>query len=234
MKSVEKNVLVGAAMGAAICVVGMAGRAEGAVFFGPSAYLSPADAPWAGTSFLSSGLENFEDGVFNLAGVTPSGEWYVPGGVLDSVDSDDGAINGTGATGRSFYSAGTQNTLTITFDAGVLGTLPTHAGIVWTDVGQVSSGSSGFGDVRFEAWGFGGAYLGEVTALQLGDGLISGQTAEDRFFGLTELTGISAIRISMPASRDWEVDHVQFGIVPAPAGVLVGLGALGMGARRRR
>jgi hypothetical protein len=73
------------------------------------------------------------------------------------------------------------------------------------------------------------ATIGPVT---LGDGFATGGTEEDRFFGVSSLGGIESIRISMPMSVDWEVDHLQYGIIPSPGTLLDG--ALAMGIRRRR
>lgn len=105
--------------------------------------------------------------------------------------------------------------------------------MVWTDVGFTDFGL-GFGDVQFEAFDAGGNSLGATTALNLGDGLASGGTAEDRFFGVVNLGGISRIEMTIPASSDWEVDHLQYGAVPEPGTVVVLLGALVGLARRRR
>lgn len=48
---------------------------------------------------------------------------------------------------------------------------------------------------------------------------IGGGTAEDRFLGVIHGGGISRVVISTTNSNDWEVDHVQYGLVPAPAGL---------------
>ena len=62
----------------------------------------------------------------------------------------------------------------------------------------------------------------------LGEGTITGGTAEDRFFGVTNPAGILSITISMANSIDWEVDHLQYGIaVPECATAsLLGVGGL--------
>jgi hypothetical protein len=125
-----------------------------------------------------------------------------------------------------------------TFDAGVLGSLPTHAGVVWTD---------GAGQITFEAFGPGGVSLGTIGPVSdpgvFPDGGITGETAEDRFFGVTAAGGISAIFISNSAGGI-EVDHLQYGLliagpaaVPEPASLLLlgvgGLGAAGWARRRK-
>lgn len=218
-------------------VAAIAAASASAQYINPTPYVGfNASSPFASLSFNSFFLENFEDGQFNTPSATPSSGWVIPGStLLDSVDEDDGLINGTGAGGRSYYSSGTQNALTITFST-INGFLPTHAGIVWTDVGQIAgAGGIAVGPVTFEAFGPGNVSLGVTGPFNLGDGFISGETAEDRFLGIVNLAGISAIRITMPTSTDWEIDHVQYGVIPAP-GAATAMGMLGLCAvsRRRR
>lgn len=181
-----------------------------ATFFGPTPYLSIADSPFDGVQFSYFHVEDFEDGALNTPGVTASaGVVLPPDGLTDSVDADDGAIDGTGNAGHSWFSNQVTNTFRFTFDRRVLGGLPTHVGIVWTDVGQADIPF--FGDVVFEAFDSSGASLGTRTAEDLGDGSTAGGTAEDRFFGVFNRRGIAAIEIRMPSSMDWEVDHLQYG-----------------------
>jgi PEP-CTERM motif len=188
-------------------------------FSGPTPYLSFADSPFNGGSFGYFHLEDFEDGALNEPGVTvgPLVVIDAPGPFTDSVDGDDGTIDGSGTAGRSLFSNAATSSFSFTFDAGVLGSLPTHAGIVWTDVGQVSSGNLGFGLVTFEAFGPASESLGSLGPFTLGDGAATGGTAEDRFFGVTNPLGVSRIVISTTNSTDWEVDHLQYGgSVPEP------------------
>ena len=178
--------------------------AEMESFQGPSPYLSFADSSFNATGFSYFYLEDFEDGAFNTPGATPSAGWVVASaaGGADSVDPG----------GHSYYSGGTQTNLTITFNAAALGgKLPTHTGIVWTDVGAVSSGSFGFGDVRFTARDANGVSLGTNIGVHLGNGSTAPFAGEDRFFGVVNAGGISSISITMPNSADWEVDHLQYG-----------------------
>lgn len=222
-------------------LAGGAGRAD-AGFLGPTPYLSAGDSPLLSLPFTAFYLETFEGGALAVPGVTVTAGWTVlgPARLTDSVDGDDAAVDGSGAGGHSFYSGGTNTTLTVTFDAAVLGGLPTAAGIVWTDVGFVSSGTTGFGDVTFSATGPGGASLGSIGPFALGDGLATGETPEDRFFGVTNAAGIASITITMSNSGDWEVDHLQFllppaAAVPEPASVgLVAAGGLALLGRRLR
>ena len=96
------------------------------------------------------------------------------GGFVDSVDEDDGAIDGSGLEGHSFFSGNGPGGITISFDAEVLGYLPMWVGIVWTDGG---------GSITYEAFGPEGKSLGTVGPLMVADGSSAGTTLEDHFFG---------------------------------------------------
>ena len=193
-------------------------------FFGPTPYLSSSDSPFTGGSFAYFHLENFEDVVLNTPGVTASGSWSptIPSGVspgfFDSVDADDGVIDGSGTGGRSFFSQFQNTALTLRFNAVELGgNLPTHAGIVWTDVGRNLIGQGvGNRPVTFSATDSIGVSLGSVGPFVLGDGVLNGTTAEDRFFGIFNEGGISSITISMSNFNNWEVDHLQYGFLSGP------------------
>ena len=207
-----------------------------ATFFGPTPYLSSADSPFVGTSFDYFYLEDFEDSLLNTPGVTASGSWNtnIQSAYTDSVDADDGAIDGSGTAGHSFFSQFTNTSLTITFNAAALGgSLPTHAGIVWTDVGENYFAEGVFGPqpVTFSATNNIGASLGGIGPFSIGDGVITGTTDEDRFFGVFNADGISSITIDMGVRNNWEVDHIQYGyaVVPIPAAVwLFSSGLLGL------
>lgn len=189
-----------------------------ATFFGPSPYTSLSDSPFSGVTFTYFYLEDFEDGALNTPGVSEdTGIPLGPGVQTDSVDFDDGAIDGSGNGGASWFSSGGTTTFRFTFDRRASGGLPTHAGIVWTDVGEATT--PGVADVIFEAFDSSGASLGTITGAQLGDGNPNGGTGEDRFFGVFNRRGISAIEIRVPSSVDWEVDHLQYGKQSRRAGV---------------
>ncbi|MCA9256751.1 MAG: thrombospondin type 3 repeat-containing protein [Phycisphaerales bacterium] len=182
-----------------------------AQLIGPSPYLSAADSPFAGWTFDYFHLEDFEDGALNTPGVTASGGTVLsPGVQTDSVDADDGAIDGSGQGGFSLFSNNQAQFIEFTFSDAALGQLPTYAGLVWTDVGSASP-VSGFDDVTFEAFDAGGVSLGVVGPTPLGDGSANGATAEDRFFGVIHSGGVQRIRITMANSIDWEMDHLQYG-----------------------
>lgn len=196
---------------------------------GPSPYLSASDSPWSTFSFSQFYLEDFEDGLLNTPGVAQVGGQSVTpaGGVFtDSVDGDDGAIDGFGNNGRSHYTTDGITGITYSFDPSLLGALPTHAGIVWTDL-------SGVANVFFEAFDENNASLGVINAGPLNDGVSTGETAEDRFLGWENLNGISSIRIYQ-SSSDMEVDHLQYGIlVPEPGTICLALAAIALHFRRR-
>jgi len=223
--------------GAALTLVSAAGNSLAAdpIFFGPTAYLSATDIP---AGFYQGGspllLDNLEDGSLDasLAGTGGSVISASFGGIRDSVDSDDGVIdgtcgpqtagrcaswfNGSGSTGARFSFVGA-------------GALPTAFGLVWTD---------GFGSITFSATGADGQSLGSRSYTGLADGSINATTAEDRFFGLQFAGGIKSIHISNSAGGI-EVDHIQYGLmataVPEPGSWALMLGGLAcVGLLRRR
>ena len=194
------------------------------IFFGPTPYLSAADIPAGFYAGGPTALEDFEDGVLSFGIVASIGSVSPPGAFTDSVDGDDGAIDGVGTGGHSWF---TDTPVTFTLPG-----LPTAAGLVWTD---------GLQPVSFEVFFAGGgqAIIGPFT---IHDGVVTGTTGEDRFFGVQDPRGIVAIRITLGAGLI-EVDHIQFGFapqdgpepVPEPATMLlVGAGLFGVARRLRR
>jgi hypothetical protein len=229
-------------------VAGNLGLANAASFLGPSPYVAFDDSvsgagtaisPFAGSNFSYLYLETFEDHLLNTPGVSYSS----PGAVLavgvtsvvygpsahDSVDADDGVIDGSGLLGDSFFAYEGGYGIRFDFDSPTLGALPTHVGIVWTDGG---------GDIIFRAFGPGGALLGgigPVSDASFPDASQEGETPEDRFFGVSDAGGISAIHIYNGVAAGIEVDHLQYGLVPEPnTALLVGASLLGLVALRRR
>ena len=185
------------------------------LFHGPTPYLSENDLP-AGFITVADcedcvyGLETFEDGDIDFGLEFSSGVILDPDfgtgttNLTDSVDGDDGVIDGTGQTGDGGYSFYEESdSITIT-----LPSLMQSAGLVWTD------GDPFLQDVVFEAFDENGNSLGVINGGPIADGSIMGTTADDHFFGVTYgdgiTTGVTAIRITNTFGDGIEIDHVQF------------------------
>lgn len=209
-------------------ICGVASSASAAVFFGPTPYLSDLDIPANFYNGTYTFLEDFEDGSLD-------GDIIVSGGILsdsqavDSVDADDGLIDGSGSNGYAWFLRGGNAILTFSFTN--LPVLPTAAALVWTDGNNPQS---------FEAFDENSQSLGMISGpFAFADGSVLGTTAEDRFFGVTHASGISAIRIIGGVEGGLEVDHVQYGqMVPEPGSIAIFLAFAGFGLfarwRRRR
>jgi hypothetical protein len=170
-------------------------RPAGAVeFFGPTPYLSAADTP-AGFPSGVMDVEDCEDGVLDPRLIVLTATILPPGGITDSVDADDGAIDGSGTAGYSLFGFPP-------FEVEFVPPLPTAAGLVWTDGGTPT-------DVTFEAFGAGGQSLGSIGPFPIGDNNNGGGTDEDRFFGVRDDAGILRLRV-MHTSGGIEIDHIQF------------------------
>ena len=169
-----------------------------AEFFGPTPYLSADDTPF-GFALGPTFIEDFEDGQIDSRISVSASSIQPPGGITDSVDADDGVIDGSGIGGTSLFGS----SIRVTFAE----PLPRYAGMVWTD-GAISN-------VTFQAFGPGGVPIGNTGPVSLGDGSINGTTAEDRFFGVRDAGGISSIQFV--SSAVMEIDHVQFETAVEPA-----------------
>ena len=211
---------------AMIMAATVANTAEaGSTFYNSdSSYLKASDSPFSGSNLT---LENFEDGLLNVADVNANqGKIKNSGSKTDSVDKDDGNVDGKGKLGHSWQS-GDSKKITFKFTSS---DKPTFAGLVWTDGKKDST-------VTFRAWDKSGDLIGKIK-VTLGDSSRKGTTAEDRFFGLVSDNGISKIQISSNYSG-FEVDHLQFGyglaVVPVPAPIALGaVGLLSAGLLRKR
>lgn len=244
--NIARRVLFALVLGAATT-----GAARAGVILGPSAYLcfdtatAPAgcggqDSPFKSLAFTYFHLETFEDHLLNVPGVTASagGVTSVVFGpsIHDSVDADDGAIDGSGLGGDDYFGRSAAVGIRFTFNGGALGGLPTHAGIVWTDGG-------GNATVTFQARDAANNLLCDISSPLGNAGSNTGETNEDRFFGCFDSAGIASIFISDSGGGGIEVDHLQYGAlrtgssVPEPGVLgLIGLGLAGLwlGSRRQR
>jgi hypothetical protein len=171
------------------------------VNLGPTPYTSLADSPFD-TTKLGFCVEDFENGTFDVPGAEANGSPIGPGGNTDSVDGDDGAIDGSGSSGRSQFSGNGPAGISITFDVDRTHGLPTEVGLVWTDGGHNTA-------VTFEAFGPNGVVLAGPNGPNAhADASNGGETAEDRFYGATNPGGISSLIISHTGGGI-EVDHIQ-------------------------
>ena len=205
-------------------------------FFGPQPYLSSADIP---IGFFASGfpdfLEDFEDGSLD-GGITATpalnsgarlGSSF--GSILiDSVDADDGLINGFSHNDQGHYGESYWAPAAVSFT--FPNPLPTAAGLVWTDGG--TSGEQ----VTFRAFGSQMEPLGTFGPFPIGDSNNLGETAEDRFFGVKYSGGIKAISLT-PLIGAMEIDHLQYGdVLPEPSTLhlfVLGLLLRSISSRRR-
>jgi hypothetical protein len=208
----------------------------GTVFLGPSPYLSAADSPFdlfgLGTTFF---LEDFEDGELNTPGISwhgPPGIVLEPGTLTDSVDGDDGVIDGYGNGGHSLLSRAYQIEFSnppsiylsvgLDFDADALGFAPTALGFAWTDGPGIGSVAIHLFDnenrlISANIWGV-------PFHEPLGDHGFDGATMEDRFYGVFEPSGFRRAVITTltqdASVGSFELDHLQYGlIVPEPSGL---------------
>ena len=212
---------------------------------GPTPYLSNVDSPFpidgSDTNFF---LENFEDGVLNTRGIVQRNTFPIPGeqGLAtvqfpsprtDSVDADDGMINGFGRGGHSLAS-GHHLTLPMNpplhqfliefeFNAEELGFLPNSFGIVWTDGPEFSS------LVLRIVTENGSEFVSEAIH-DLGDLSRDGETSDDVFVGLHGTDGIRTVTViggalgELSSPGAIEIDHVQYGyVVPEPRAIISGL-----------
>ena len=200
-----------------------------ATFYGPTTYPTQADAPYHAADFSDYfHLEDVEDNLVNTPGLNLSSHCisgfscFVGANITDSVGN-----GGDGSLGKSVWSNGATE---VTFDASILGGLPSFAGLVWTD---------GNNPIVFEAFDHLGVSLGILNGNHA-DGTFAATLGDDRFYGVYAAGGISKLRISNPPGT--EIDHIQYGGTLAQGGVpepstwallILGFALAGAGLRRR-
>lgn len=224
---------------------------------GPLPYLSAADSPLVGDPTLVTTIEDFEDGVFNLPGVvnvpippapintTGDGIGTVvgPGPETDSVDADDGAIDGSGTAGHSFRSnrffnfTVEESVISFILSPDIHGNYPVAFGLVWTDGQQGVVFEGGGSEIDGTRFNLGSPEL-------LGDMTFTGGTAEDRFIGAWSNVGLKDITIGvikfagqfMTGLDYFEMDHLQvsYPAVPEPSAIYSAIAATGLVALGRR
>jgi len=209
-------------------------------FFSPvTPYTSVADRP---DDFLCdlcddcvTVLEDFEDGMLDHGIVLTSADGQIIGpgfssgleGLTDSVDGDDGDIDGVGNEAYSYFSAG--NTITIGLPSPMK-----SAGFVWTDGDRNTMTTVDF-------YGPDGL-LGSIGPLDLADDSFQGTTGEDTFFGAQDPNGITSIVVTNNGGSGIEIDHIQFEdcsacvtAVPEPSTFAIfAFGTLGLLGWRRK
>lgn len=244
MRSFFVRLMLGAFIIGVLPLAASAGTAAfgpngGTTAFGPSDYLQLGDTPDGFCSTICGcdvNIETFEDGMLDSFLSIDNGDIFPPNGttgtnqpITDSVDGDDGSVDGSGLAGYSWYTGSVQD-VTITFASSV-----TCAGLVFTDADASSS------NVSLEAFDSNGVSLGIINAGDLADGSNAGETAEDAFLGFHNADGeIAWITLSIDAGSGIELDHIHWAdcaaCVPEPAAsAMAFFGLLGLfGWRRRR
>lgn len=208
--------------------------------YGPTAYLQHGDTP-AGFACDQCVLtiEDFEDNSLDPFLNIPNGEILppnamsgLPSSVTDSVDGDDGSVDGNGNGGYSWFSGASgpdDNVITINFAEDVK-----SAGLVFTD------GDSSSTNIKLEAFDDMGMLLATIDAGDLADGTFTGETAEDRFLGFQDTDGrIASLTLTMDLGLGIEIDHIHYQqystCIPEPASMgMIMMGMFGLAGLRRR
>ena len=164
-------------------------------------YLSAADIP---ADFYASGaptfLEDLEDNSIDggLSITGPSFRIVAPGFNADSVDADDGVIDGDGTGGRSAFTSAHSGDQVITFPSP-----QTAVGLVLTD---------GLGSWEVDAYDAANALVATGGTVEL-VAPHTGETAEDAFVGFHHGAGIAKLvaRKTSAGNSGLETDHIQYG-----------------------
>jgi hypothetical protein len=176
--------------------------AANATLVGPIPYRCFADYPSVRAAFSAFPLEDFESDM-----LSESSAIVMPGSWSDAPNRGGAGMEGNAGEGDTWF-ASSDASITFTFSTALLGSLPTDAGLLWTDIG-LANVRAGSDSVLFEAFDASHNLLGVIGPSSLGDGLFAGQTAEDRFFGVTSPGGIASIRITSLSSTERDMDQPQ-------------------------
>lgn len=92
MRARPSPLTLAAAAAASLALLPAAATAQ---YLGPSPYRGAGDSPFTSLVFSSFYIETMEDGLFNATGASKSaGAVLGPAGLTDSVDEDDGTLDG--------------------------------------------------------------------------------------------------------------------------------------------
>jgi hypothetical protein len=204
----EGGVQQAGAAGSPAAEAGAAGQGGAGAVVLPDGVLAnvpySCESPFAGVEFASYfHLENFEEGGLATPGVTASSNTLSSSfgaSLVDSVDCDDELIDGKCTGCEALYGEGSVE---VSFDASVLGALPTHVGMVWTDGGGGAS-------VTITGYDAADAVIYSETVEGIGDSIIYGTVEEDRFFGIVHYEGVKRVVVTN-STGGVEIDHLQYG-----------------------
>jgi hypothetical protein len=117
------------------------------------------------------------------------------------VDADDGVLDGSGVAGDNFFNTASTG-IKFVFNAQVLGHLPTHVGVVYTDSNN---------PVFYEAFDSTNTSLGVRGPFNFPVTSHNGEAINDFFFQIYNPAGVSSIRVWGTGGGGIEVDHLQYG-----------------------
>jgi hypothetical protein len=201
------------------------------VCLGPTPYLRVEDSPFDLSGLGSTMfLDDLEDGALDGPLISPDTRVRGPGLFTDSVDADDGVVDGQGngahslETTRYIVHPTFPWTYRTFFDIIFtdIDNRPNAFGIVWTDGFEQSS-------VELQFVSPSGTNIGVCSYDSLMDGANTGESAEDRFIGIIadqpigHIGGFSQSVGFEPPSERLELDHIQFGrqAFPEPSSLTI-------------
>jgi hypothetical protein len=109
-------------------------------------------------------------------------------------------VDGTCANCDALYGNGS---IEVSFDAALLGQLPSHVGMVWTDGGANSN-------VTITGYDAADGVIYSQAVEGIGDDSIYGTVEEDRFFGIVHYEGVKRVTV-LNSTGGVEIDHLQYG-----------------------